>query len=692
MSASAIYTGTLAHRRHRDLSREFSYRSTFAYLDLDELPGLAGGRLIARRPGPWRFRRRDYLGPTSVPLDVAVRDTVERALGERPTGPIRVLTQLRSFGVSFNPVTLYYCFADDGAQLHSVLAQVTNTPWRERQTYALGPWHGGEVLRATTAKLMHVSPFMPMDQRYEITVTAPGETLSVQIDVHGARGLDFEATLALKRDALTAATLSALIRHDPLAPLRTLARIYVQGISLKLRRVPVHPHPTRGHSMSNGPESARPHPTATTTATLNATGRQRVARWLGVALLKLISIGTITVVDAGAVFHFGSGAPHATLTVRSPRFWTALLRGSVGLADAYSAGWFETDDLVEIIRVGALNARRIDRPRRVIAPLRVPFQQLREYSKPLTRERNRREISAHYDIGNDLFERMLDPTMSYSCAVFESPHVSLEQAQLAKLERICQRLELSSADHLLEIGTGWGGLAIYAAQTRGCRVTTATISVEQHRYASARVQALGLDQLVDVTFCDYRDLRGRHDKLVSVEMIEAVGYRNFGRYLKACSNLLKPDGLMLLQAITIDDRAYAVEKASKSFIRSYIFPGGCLPSLAVLTDRLAHRTDLQVAGIDDITAHYVETLQRWRANFDRAGAELTELGYDGQFQRIWRLYLAYCEAGFAERRILDLQLLLAKPRYRGTALVQPESLGEGHGRAAIDDLAIGTEP
>ncbi len=688
MTHSAIYTGTLRHRRYRELAREFSHAVSYIYLDLEELPRLAGGRLLRRTPGAWRFRRADYLGPAALPLDVAVRDRVEAELGERPLGPIRMLTQLRSFGMSFNPITVYYCFAPDGEQVHSVLAEVTNTPWRERHAYALGPWESGRVLHASTAKLMHVSPFMPMDQEYKIALGTPGATLSVHIDVQGPDGSDFDATLGLNRNELTSATLSALIRNDPLAPLRTLRRIYVQGLTLKARGVHVHPHPTQGPSMSNGspPAPIAPPPGAPPTPT------ERAARWLGVALLKLTSIGTITVIDADAVFGFGSGEPHATLTVRSPRFWTALLRGSVGLADAYAAGWFETDDLVEMIRVGALNARRIDRPRRVIAPLRVPFQQLREYSKPLTRERNRREISAHYDLGNDLFTRMLDPTMSYSCAVFESPQVSLEQAQLAKLERICQRLELSSADHLLEIGTGWGGLAIYAAQTRGCRVTTATISVEQHRYASERVKALGLDQLVDVVFCDYRDLRGRYDKLVSVEMVEAVGYRNFGRYLKVCSRLLKPDGLMLLQAITIDDRAYEVEKASKSFIRSYIFPGGCLPSLAVLTDRLAHRTDFQVAGIDDITAHYVETLRRWRENFDAAGAQLEELGYDGHFQRIWRLYLAYCEAGFAERRILDLQLLLAKPRYRGNALVQPESLGEGTGRASLDDMAIPSEP
>jgi cyclopropane-fatty-acyl-phospholipid synthase len=413
---------------------------------------------------------------------------------------------------------------------------------------------------------------------------------------------------------------------------------------------------------------------------------QVAARRLGTTLLALTKVGTVTIVDAGAVFSFGSGEPQAAVTVRSPRFWPALLRGSLGLADAYAAGWFETPDLVKVIRVAALNAGRLDGPRRFVAPLRVPFQQLREYSKPLTRERNLREISAHYDLGNDLFELMLDPTMSYSCAIFDAPGMSLEQAQLAKLERICQRLELSGDDHLLEIGTGWGGLAIYAARTRGCRVTTATISVEQHRYARERVAALGLDGLIDVQFCDYRDLRGRFDKLVSVEMVEAVGWRNFGRYLKKCSSLLTPTGLMLLQAITIDDRGYEVEKASKSFVKQYIFPGGCLPSMSVLAARLARHTNLQIAGLEDITVHYVETLRRWSENFESASTELARLGYDDRFQRIWRLYLAYCEAGFAERRIQDVQLLLAKPGYRAPTRLAAVS------RDGADGFVIGAQP
>jgi len=234
---------------------------------------------------------------------------------------------------------------------------------------------------------------------------------------------------------------------------------------------------------------------------------------------------------------------------------------------------------------------------------------------------------------------------------------------VAKLERVCERLDLGPDDHVLEIGTGWGGFALHAAATRGCRVTTTTISREQHDYATERIRRAGLADRVTVLMRDYRDLRGRFDKLVSIEMIEAVGWQHIGRFFHRCSDLLTPHGAMLLQAITIDDRAYEVEKASRSFIKEYIFPGGCLPSMEVIMREVARRTDLQAVGLDDLTPSYVETLRRWRHNFAAHARELDALGYDDRFRRIWNLYLAYCEGGFAERRICDVQLLLAKPRW-----------------------------
>ena len=390
----------------------------------------------------------------------------------------------------------------------------------------------------------------------------------------------------------------------------------------------------------------------------------RIARLLGYLLLRRIALGSLVVVESGGRRRFGAGAPTATVEVRAGHAWRKLLRGSRGLAEAYEDGLWDSPDVVAVIRLAALNAGGFDRTRSALAPLLSPIQRMAALLSPSTRARNRREIAAHYDLGTEVFERMLDPTLSYSCAVFGHTQTTLQQAQLAKLERVCDKLGLGPADRVIEIGTGWGGFAMHAASTRGCHVTTATISRDQYEYAIQCVRDAGLSDRVTVLMRDYRDLAGRYDKLVSIEMIEAVGWRQFGTFFAKCSELLAPDGAMLLQAITIDDRAYEVEKASKTFINTRIFPGGCLPSLEVIARNLARRTDLQEVDLEDITAHYVLTLRKWRENFSARAQELTPLGYDERFRRLWTLYLAYCEAGFAERRICDVQLLLAKPKWR----------------------------
>ncbi len=353
----------------------------------------------------------------------------------------------------------------------------------------------------------------------------------------------------------------------------------------------------------------------------------------------------------------------ARIEVRSPRFYRRLLRGSVGLGESYMDGDFECDDLVTMTRVAALNVGALDRLRRLFAPLLVPLQRWGRFLVRNTPGRARRRIEAHYDLGNELFGLFLDETMMYSCAVFERPDADLHEASLAKLDRICRRLDLRPGDHVLEIGTGWGGFACFAAERYGCQVTTTTISREQHAYATARVAAAGLSDLVTVLSEDYRALTGRYDKLVSIEMIEAVGWEYFGRFFACCSRLLRDDGAMLLQAIVIDDRAYEVEKAGRSFINTFIFPGGCLPSLEVIARTVARVTDMRPVHVDDITEHYTRTLAAWRERFLAAREQLAALGYDERFRRLWELYLSYCEGGFAERRIRDVQLLLAKPRY-----------------------------
>ncbi len=394
----------------------------------------------------------------------------------------------------------------------------------------------------------------------------------------------------------------------------------------------------------------------------------RLARSIVLRLLRRIHDGELTIVENGERLTFGDTSPprplRVTVEVRSPRFYRALLRGSVGLCESYMDGLWECPDLVALTRIAALNVRALDNLRRALAPVLIPVQRWMRWTARNTIGRSRKQIAAHYDLGNELFGLFLDPTMMYSCAIFPSPRATLEEASLAKLERVCAKLDLGPGDHVLEIGAGWGGFALYAAEHHGCRVTTTTISREQHAYATARVRAAGLEDRVTVLLEDYRDLRGCYDKLVSIEMIEAVGWQNFPTYFRRCSELLRDEGAMLLQAIVIDDRAYQVEKASKSFINTYIFPGGCLPSLELISRQLARVTDLRQVHLEDITAHYATTLARWRERFLAASTCLADLGYDERFRRLWELYLCYCEGGFRERRIQDVQLLLAKPGYR----------------------------
>ena len=381
-----------------------------------------------------------------------------------------------------------------------------------------------------------------------------------------------------------------------------------------------------------------------------------LARSIVLAGVSRIRGGRIELVEGGRRTAYGP--PDAdlavTVEVRDPSAWRAFLRGSHGVADAYLAGAWECDDLVTLVRIGAREVPRLDPLRSALLPLRRLVERLPRN----TIGASRRHVAAHYDLGNDLFAAFLDETMTYSCAVFDSPEMTLRDAQEAKLERICRRLRLGPDDHLVEIGSGWGGLAVHAATRHGCRVTTTTVSREQHALARRRVADAGVADRVTVLLDDYRDLRGRYSKLVSIEMIEAVGWQYFDTYFRRCAGLLEPSGRMVLQAITIDDRYYELEKAARSFANTHVFPSGCLPSLRVIR-RSAGRAGLVEVGREDLTDSYPLTLRRWRENFVGARERVAELGYDERFRRMWELYLCWSEGGFLERRIENHMLSLA---------------------------------
>jgi cyclopropane-fatty-acyl-phospholipid synthase len=357
--------------------------------------------------------------------------------------------------------------------------------------------------------------------------------------------------------------------------------------------------------------------------------------------------------------------PEVHVTVHDSRTYHALLRGgSIGFGESYTDGWWDSDDLTTTVRFVIANMapmmRRFDALARVWSPLTRVWQRLERVDK----DRDRANIRAHYDLGNDFYSLMLDETMMYSCAYFETDATSLVDASRAKLEKLCRKLDLHPHDHVVEIGTGWGGFALHAAQHYGCRVTTVTISDAQYDFVRARIAERGLEHLVEVRNQDYRDLEGVFDKLVSIEMIEAIGWRQLDTYFSTCARLLKPQGVMALQAITINDFSYERTKNSQDFIKQMIFPGGFLPSVEAIVRSSSTVSDLRLVDLEDLGRHYAETLSRWRENLARHADDVARLHLGEEFSRMWHMYLCYCEAAFLERHISDVQFVLTRGGHR----------------------------
>lgn len=401
----------------------------------------------------------------------------------------------------------------------------------------------------------------------------------------------------------------------------------------------------------------------------------RRARAAGAVVEQLLGRtrgGTIELADPSSRTRFGepdrAGIEepiHARIDVYDTQVYERVLRhGSIGLGESYADGWWDTDNLAGFLRLTLRSLRpthaRRDRVHRLASPFVDPIARQRRADP----QRDARHVRAHYDLGNEFFQQVLDGTMAYSCAIFDAPEAGLADASRAKFDRLARILGLTPGDRLIEIGTGWGGFALHAAERYGCIVTTTTISQRQYEFASERVQAAGLDNRITVLNTDYRDLRGTFDKAVAIEMIEAVDWREYNTFFECIRNLLTDDGALAMQAIVVPDPSFDRLKRHIDFIKAEIFPGGCLPSVRALTTAANRGGGLALRHLDDIGVHYGETLRRWRANLARVAPELPALGLDRRFARLWNFYFAYCEAGFDERYISATQLLYATPTFR----------------------------
>jgi cyclopropane-fatty-acyl-phospholipid synthase len=401
----------------------------------------------------------------------------------------------------------------------------------------------------------------------------------------------------------------------------------------------------------------------------NKSFTQRLAKAMVLKQFSKLTQGQLLVNENGNNYIFGSKnndfPVSATINVLSNEMYSEIAaKGLNGAAEAFVKGLWSSNDLTRLIRIFVRNREAANQIEGGLAKLATGLFYLQHSLKRNNHKGSLRNISAHYDLGNDLFETFLDNTKMYSCAIFENENSSLEQASINKIERICKKLELSSNDHVLEIGTGWGGFAIFAAKNFGCKITTTTISQKQYEYTLEKVKALGLQDKISVLKKDYRDLTGKYNKLVSIEMIEAVGHHYYHDFFRKCNQLLTPDGRMLLQSIIITDYLYEEAKQFSDFIKTYIFPGSCIPSISKLCESSAKSTDMRLFHLEDITPHYAKTLNHWRSYFMNNVQKIRDLGFSEEFIRLWNFYFCYCEGGFIERQIGAVQMLFTKPLCR----------------------------
>ncbi|PLX98912.1 MAG: DUF1365 domain-containing protein [Desulfuromonas sp.] len=651
---SLIYQGEVSHSRLSPVKHSFRYPVYFYAFDIDELNQLAELTPMFgyNRLRPVAIHDKDYLQRDNRPLREKLAVTLRNLdIAEDPTRVILV-TAARYFNYVFNPISFFYCYNASG-QLLCVLGQVNNT-FGEMHLYLLQS-DGREAaeLHYKTAKEFHVSPFFKREGEYRFHLTEAKEQIDNRIHYHQGDQLVFTARLHGSAKPFNKQNLMhTLIRH-PLTASLTMPRILWQAAKLYWqRRLPVYTRPISEHQQTI--RQVKP-------GLLDRLGRTAIYKHLsrqqqGALLMRM---------PDGEVHRFGAadGDPNQ-LTIRDDRFFRKVLTASsIGFGEAYTEGYWTTNDLPGLLTMLAINEELIDDRGFVTATLGRWFDFLRHLMRANTRNGSSRNIREHYDLSNDFFAVFLDPDMIYSAALFAQQEKSLEQAQQDKLQLIIDKAQLGPKDHVLEIGCGWGGFAIEAVRRTGCRVTGITLSQEQLTLAREKVKAAGLEKKIDLRLCDYRNIDGKYDKIVSIEMLEAVGHAGLKTFFNTCDRVLQPGGRAVIQVITIPDRKYASYRYSSDWIRKHIFPGGHLPSIGAMANAMKS-CSLNISSLEQYAPDYAKTLDLWRGRLLDRQDEILALGYDERFLRKWEYYFAYCRAGFAAQIIDVAQLILDKPQNR----------------------------
>ncbi len=651
---SRIYTGEIYHARLLPVKHVFTYPVYFYAFDLEELEGL--GKKIPffshNRFNLVSLLDKDYLERGAG----SIREKLLRRLKEQgcqeEIGRIELITTARYFGYVFNPASFFYCYNTAG-KLVCTAAQVNNT-FGEMHLYVtpspLGPLAGFEG-HYETAKDFHVSPFFDRKGVYEFKYSAVGDTLEIQVNLKKDGHYALVSRMTGKGKPLTAGILLKTLLSYPFSVLLTIPRIHWQAAKLYFqKKLPVYSKPA-----AESPNTLR---------TQKPKWREVLSRRLVENYLKRLQKGRLEFsLPEGETAYFGAkeGPVTARIRVRSHRFFWRLVKDSgIGLGEGFVAGDWDTDDLTAVLRLLVDNKSAVSGKPSFFEGLGDWINRHRHLRRKNTLLGSRKNIEDHYDLSNDFFRTFLDESMMYSSGIYQTASDTLYASQQNKLQRILDKARITAADHVLEIGFGWGGFAIKAVRETGCRVTGITLSSEQLKEATERVRALGLQDRIDFKLCDYRKMEGKFDRIVSIEMLEAVGHEYLGTFFETCDRLLKPDGLAVIQTITIPDQRYDSYRRGCDWIQKHIFPGGHLPSLQVLCRAMTRNSDFFIEDLENIGPHYARTLNEWRQRFKASAERIEELGFDSKFMRKWEYYLCYCEAGFAGRYLNDIQIVLTR--------------------------------
>ncbi|MFN8613890.1 MAG: DUF1365 family protein [Vulcanimicrobiota bacterium] len=652
---SRVYRGQVMHHRLRPVVHRFAYAAYVYAFEVDELEDLSRslGWFGYNRAGLVSLQSRDYLDGSNRPLLDKLHDVLRQHGHLARCTRAVLVTGARFLGHVFNPVSFWFCYQGD--VLACLVAEVNNT-FGERHTYVLDqplPGRPPFAARFRVPKAFYVSPFNPIQGDYEFRVAHPEQCLDIRLRVFDGRQPVFNTWLRGQAEPLDGRGLWRTLRSYPINAWLTLPRIHWEAAVLYFKKgLPVvyKPRPTHPSTLRAEPPT-RLHRglIEIVRGFLQKTARGRL--WLDL--------------PNNQVWQFGPGGfPEATIRVLNWDFFLRLVwDGDVALGDGLLAGEWESSDLTAVVRFFIDNREALD-DRQVWFTrwLGRGWGWLRQQMRRNTLAGSRRNIQAHYDMGNELYRRFLDPSMSYSCALFQSPQDDLETAQMRKVDRLLDKARLTAECHLLEIGCGWGSLALRAARRFGCRVTGITLSQQQLEWGRKAVAEAGLSELVELRLCDYRKLTGRFDRVISCEMLEAVGHENLGTYFDTLERLLRPEGLVVLQVITVPDFSYAEYRRNQDWIQKEIFPGALVPSISALLQAAGRRSRFVLEELENIGPHYARTLRQWRERFLEAWSELLELGYDERFRRAWCFYLSYCEAAFASRNLGDVQMVLSRPK------------------------------